>query len=282
MHRSKFYQWRERLGQETKHNGKIPKDFWVTEEEKEAVIQFFKDNAVEGYRSATYNMIDLDIAYMSCSSVYRIVSAAELIRQKKRPDSKKGTGFEQPLKVHDHWHTDISYIKLGKRFYFFFGVLDGCSRCLLHWEIRENMTEQDVELVLQRTIEKFPTVKPRLITDNGSQYTAHEFKKFIGIHGLTHVRTAVYYPQSNGKMERFHYTLKSEGIRPKCPLTVDDARRVVSKYVDYYNNKRLHSAIGFVTPMDKLNGMEEEIFTERKRKLELAKRKRLEEFAKSA
>lgn len=282
LNRSKFYQWKDRRGIETKHNGQIPRDFWVTEEEKTKVIEFYEENCTEGYRAATYNMIDKDVAYMSSSSVYRILSKAGIIRSKKQKESKKGTGFEQPVEVHEHWHTDISYIKLGKRFYFFFGVLDGCSRCLLHWEIRESMTERDVEIVIQRTIEKFPTVKPRLITDNGSQYTAYEFKRFIGIHGLTHVRTSVYYPQSNGKMERFHYTLKSEGVRPGCPVTVEDARTIVARYVDYYNNERLHSAIGFITPMSKLNGLEEEIFEERKRKLELARNKRLQEFEKSA
>lgn len=165
LHRSKFYQWRKRQGIENKHNGQIPRDFWVTEEEKGKVIDYYKTHCEEGYRAITYMMIDKDIVYMSSSTVYRILFSAGLMRSKKNPDSKKGNGFEQPLKVHEHWHTDISYIKIDKRFYFFFGVLDGCSRCLLHWEIREKMTELDVELVIQRAIEKYPDAKPRLITD---------------------------------------------------------------------------------------------------------------------
>ena len=281
IHRSKFYQWRERKGIETKHNGQVPRDFWITEEEKRAVIDFYRKNKSEGYCAATYMMIDQDIAYMSSSSVYRILANSGLIRTKNSNSSKKGSGFEQPLHIHEHWHTDISYLKIDKRFYFFFGVLDGCSRAILHWEIRENMTEQDVEVVLQRAVEKHPEAKPRLITDNGSQYTAQEFKKFVAQHGLTHVRTACYYPQSNGKMERFHHTLKSEGIKPSSPLNVDDARRITEKYVDYYNNERLHSAIVFVAPMDKLKGRDAAIFEERKEKLKTARKKRLEQFAKT-
>ena len=227
-------------------------------------------------------MIDEDIAYMSCSTVYRILKRNGIMRSRKSKDSKKGNGFEQPIVAHEHWHTDISYIKIGKRFYFFFGVLDGYSRCLLHWEIRESMTEHDVEMVMQRTIEKYPDAKPRLITDNGSQYTSHEFKVFIGMHGLTHVRTSPYYPQSNGKMERFHFTLKVEAVRPGVPLTVEDARNIVSQYVNFYNNIRLHSAIGFIAPMDKLEGRDQLILTERKEKLKRARNKRREEFAKSA
>lgn len=282
IHRSKFYQWKERYGIENKHNGQIPNEEWITDEEKEAVVKYYQDHPGEGYRAITYMMIDENVAFMSCSSVYRALKAAGVMRTKKRPESKKGNGFEQPLKVHEHWHTDISYIKIGKRFYFFIGVLDGCSRFLLHWEIREEMTEHDAEIVLQRAIEKYPDAKPRIITDNGSQYTSHEFKQFVGMHGLTHVRTSPYYPQSNGKIERFHFTLKLEGIRPGSPLTLDDARRVTEQYVDFYNNVRLHSAIGFIAPKVKLEGREEQIFNERKEKLKKAKRKRIEEFAKCA
>ena len=227
-------------------------------------------------------MIDENIAYMSSSTVYRILKKNGIMRSKKRKESKKGNGFVQPIVAHEHWHTDISYIKICKRFYFFFGVLDGYSRCLLHWEIRESMTEHDVEIVMQRAIEKYPDAKPRLITDNGSQYTSHEFKVFIGMHGLTHVRTSPYYPQSNGKMERFHFTLKSEAVRPGVPLTVENARSIVLQYVDFHNNVRLHSAIGFVAPMDKLEGRDHAILIERKEKIEGAKNKRIEEFAKSA
>lgn len=227
-------------------------------------------------------MIDEDVAYMSSSSVYRILKKNGIMRSKKRKDTKKGDGFEQPIVAHEHWHTDISYIKIKKQFYFFFGVLDGYSRCLLHWEIRESMTEHDVEMVMKRTIEKYPDARPRLITDNGSQYTSHEFKTFIGMHGLTHVRTSPYYPQSNGKMERFHFTLKSEAVRPGVPLTVESAREIVLEYVNFYNKVRLHSAIGFLAPIDKLEGRDHAILTERKEKLNAAKNKRLEEFAKRA
>jgi len=227
-------------------------------------------------------MIDEDVAFMSCSSVYRILVEAGLMRSKGAKKSLKGDGFEQPLKVNEHWHTDISYIKIAKRFYFFISVLDGCSRCLLHWEIREAMTEQDAEVVIKRALERYPSARPRLITDNGSQYTGHEFKQFIAIHGLTHVRTSPYYPQSNGKIERFHFTLKQGAIRPSALLTVEDARRAVAQYVDYYNNIRLHSAIGFIAPRDKLEGRDQEIINRRKEKIAMAKAKRLELFEKAS
>ncbi|MDD7983568.1 IS3 family transposase [Lentisphaera marina] len=282
LHPSKFYQWKIREGKDNQHNGKQPKDFWITEDEKRTVIEYYQSHHQEGYRAVTYMMIDEDIAYMSCSSVYRILSDVGLMRTKTTKKSSKGNGFEQPLQAHEHWHTDISYVKINKRFYFFIGVLDGYSRCLLHWEIRESMDEQDAEIVVKRSLEKFPEARPRIITDNGSQYTGQEFKKFIAIHGLTHVRTSPYYPQSNGKLERFHYTLKEGSIRPKVPLSVEDARRVVTQYVEYYNNTRLHSSIGFITPSDKLIGKDVSIIQERKRKLAEAKIRRLEFFAEAS
>ena len=282
LHPSKFYQWKKRRGKDNQHNGKQPKDFWITADERRAVIEYYQSHRQEGYRAVTYMMIDEDVAYMSSSSVYRILLDAGLMRTKATKKSSKGNGFDQPLQPHEHWHTDISYVKINKRFYFFIGVLDGYSRCLLHWEIRESMNEQDTEIVVKRSLEKFPEVRPRIITDNGSQYTGQEFKKFIAYHGLTHVRTSPYYPQSNGKLERFHFTLKNGSIRPLTPLSVEDARRVVTQYVDYYNNTRLHSSIGFITPKDKLNGNDVSIIQERRRKLAEAKIRRLEFFAEAS
>ena len=91
---------------------------------------------------------------------------------------------------------------------------------------------------------------------------------------MTHVRTSPYYPQSNGKLERWHKSLKSECIRPGTPLTPEDARRLIQQYVDRYNTVRLHSAIGFITPADMLAGRQAEIHAARDRKLEEARQQR--------
>jgi transposase InsO family protein len=138
------------------------------------------------------------------------------------------------------------------------------------------MTEADVEQIIQRARERFPGVTPRIISDNGPQFVARDFKEFIRLCSMTHVRTSPYYPQSNGKIERWHRILKEECIRPGTPLTLEDARRIVGKFVEYYNTVRLHSAIGYVTPKDKLEGREKEIFDARDRKLETARERRKE------
>ena len=99
--------------------------------------------------------------------------------------------------------------------------------------------------------EKYPEAKPRLISDNGPQFIARDLKQFVCLSGMDHVRTSPYYPQSNGKIERWHGTLKAEAVRPKTPLCLEDARRVVGTFVEEYNTTRLHSAIGYVTPHDR-------------------------------
>ncbi len=131
-----------------------------------------------------------------------------------------------------------------------------------------------METILQRAREKFPGETPRIISDNGPQFIAKDFKQFIRICGMTHVRTSPYYPQSNGKLERYHRTIKGECIRPGTPLSLEDARRMVGKYVEHYNQVRLHSAIGYIAPADKLAGRETEIFAERDRKLDQARQSR--------
>lgn len=133
------------------------------------------------------------------------------------------------------------------------------------------MTEADVEIVLQRARERFPEAKPRIITDNGSAFIARDFKIFLREAGMTHVKTSPYYPQSNGKIERFHKTLKSAALRRFQPQDPDEARRVVEDFVHHYNHGRLHSAIGYITPADMLAGRQQQIWDERDRRLELAR-----------
>jgi transposase InsO family protein len=229
---------------------------------------------LEGYRRLTFMMIDADVVYVSPSSVYRVLSAHGLLRRWNPGPSKKGQGFRQPLKPHEHWHVDVCYINICGTFYYLCSVLDGSSRYVVHWEIRTRMTEADVEIILQRAREKHPDENPRIITDNGPQFIAKDFKEFIRICGMTHVRTSPHYPQSNGKLERWHKSLKVECIRPKTPLSLEEGRRLVAKYVDHYNNVRLHSAIGYVAPKDKLEGREQEIFAERDRKIAQARDER--------
>lgn len=205
-------------------------------------------------------MLDQDIVAVSPATVYRVLSAAGRLDRWNRKPSRKGTGFEQPDGPHRHWHVDIAYINVASTFYYLCSILDGYSRAIIHWDIREAMIERDVECILQRARELHPGARPRVVTDNGPQFIARDFKEFIRIAGMTHVRISPGYPQSNGKIERWHKTFKSDALRPAAPSTVDEARRVTAGFVEHYNARRLHSAIGYIAPNDKLAGRETDIF----------------------
>lgn len=271
---SKFYQWRERYGQANEHNGLVPRDWWLTAEEQQAILAYHDRHPLEGYRRLAFMMLDDDVVAASPSTVYRVLKKAGRLDRRSSAPSKKGTGFVQPLQAHQHWHIDVSYINLAGTFYFLCSVLDGFSRYIVHWELRETMKEQEVETIVQRALEKFPGEKPRIISDNGPQFIARDFKEFIRVTGMTHVRTSPYYPQSNGKLERWHGSLKQECIRPACPADVEEARRRIAAFVDHYNHARLHSALAYITPADKLHGLGDVIFAERDRKLEEARDQR--------
>ena len=108
---------------------------------------------------------------------------------------------------------------------------------------------------------------------------AKEFKEFIRLWQTSHVLTSPHYPQSNGKLERWHRTLKEQALRPKTPLSLEQARQVVAEFVEHYNTVRLHSAIGYVTPQAKLEGRAEQIWKDRDTKLEAARERRREKRA---
>ena len=271
---SKFYAWKQRYGRVNEHNAWIPRDHWLEEWEKRAVIDFYQAHPDDGYRRVTYMLMDADIVAVSPSSVYRVLSQAGVLRRWEPKASKKGTGFVQPLAAHAHWHIDVSYLNLSGTFYYLCSLLDGYSRYIVHHEIRERMTERDVEIIVQRALEAFPEARPRVISDNGPQFIAHDFKAFLRLKGMDHVRTSPYYPQSNGKLERWHKSLKRECIRPQTPLNLDEAKRLVAAYVADYNHRRLHSAIGYVTPADQLAGKAPEILANRERKLAQARQQR--------
>ena len=271
---SKFHDWKHRYGQANEHNALVPRDWWLEDWEKQAILDYHDRHPLDGYRRLAFMMLDDDVVAVSPSSVYRVLKTAGRLDRRSFAPSKKGTGFVQPDGPHRHWHVDVSYVNLGGTFYYLCSLLDGYSRYIVHWELRETMQERDVETIVQRALEKFPGETPRIISDNGPQFIARDFKEFIRLTGMTHVRTSPYYPQSNGKLERWHGSLKRECIRPACPADVGDARRRVAGYVEHYNHQRLHSALGYVAPADKLNGLEQVIHDERDRKLEAARARR--------
>lgn len=267
---STFHDWQRRLGQPNKHNSATPREFWLLDWERAAILDAHARRPGEGYRRLCYAMLDAGEVAVSPASVYRVLAEAGRLKRWHDTPSSKGTGFSQPTLAHQHWHIDVSYLNICGTFYYLCSILDGYSRAIIHWSIAESMREDQIELIVQRGLEKYPGVCPRIISDNGPQFVANDFKLFIRLVGLTHVRTSPYYPQSNGKKERWFKTLKSEAIRRRTPLSLADAQAVVAEFVDYYNDERLHSAIGYITPKAMLDGRALAIAAERRTKLQVA------------
>jgi transposase InsO family protein len=212
---SKFYTWRKRYGKVNEHHAQVPRDHWLEEWEKQAIVAYERQHPLEGYRRLTYMMLDDDVVAVSPPTTYRVLKAAGQIAHGPPPNPRKGKGFHQPSGPHHHWHIDISYLNICGTFYYLCSVLDGYSRFIVHWEIRERMTEREAEIVVQRAREKFPGETPRLISDNGPQFIAKEFKEFLRLAGMTHARISPGYPQSKDSVAYYTSFVLSERTLPK-------------------------------------------------------------------
>lgn len=274
---SKYYSWIDRQEKPNNHNGIIPKRHWILDWEREAIINYAGLHSGEGYRRLTYMMLDDNIVAVSPSTTYRVLKSVGLLsRWNKVKHTAKGNGFDQPTIPHQHWHTDIKYVNFRGTFLFLISVIDGYSRYIVHHELRMNMQEYDVQITIQRALEKYPSIKPRLITDNGSQFISKDFAEYLRFAGLQHIRTSISYPQANGKIERYHRTIHEECLANKSMINLDDAREQVAEYVDYYNTKRLHSSLYYLTPDDFLNNRITEKLEARNTRLQMAKKARYE------
>jgi putative transposase len=219
----------------------------------------------------------IDENRFACSptTVYRVLSEAGLLSKWQGKGTKtKGSGFKQPLVAHQEWHTDIKFINFKGTFLFFISVMDGYSLYIVHHELRHTMNVNDVEIVIQRALEKYTDKTPKIISDNGSQYISRDFQMFLKETGLRHVRTSPSYPQSNGKIERFHRSLEEECVRNASMINIKDARNQLIAYVDHYNNMRLHSALNYLRPIDYLENDIDELLKIRQYKMDKAAEER--------
>lgn len=269
---STYYRWREKesLGQlednyTTPFNYDAPLD-----KEIEAVISYALDNPKEGYRRLSYMMTDADVAYLSESAVYRILADRELLCRWKKQAKSKGVYDFKPTAPHQQWHTDLMYLWVAGRWYFFIGVLDAFSRMIVHWALLETASAADVRACVQSALKKHPTARPRIVTDNGVQFTSREFKKLVKEFSMKEIKIRIKHPQSNGKIERFHRSLREEALGEKELKNKYTAIDIIDSWVGYYNYERLHAGINYLRPIDYYNGSHAKRLKERKEKLDMA------------
>ena len=168
-------------------------------------------------------MVDADIAYVSPGTVYNVLKRGGLMKKWAEGAEEKKKGFEQPEAVHEQWHTDYSYIRVCGVFYYFISVMDGYSRKILSWMLCHTMEGLWAEIAVAQTMELYPA--PRLITDNGSQFISKDFQELTRLLEIEHTFTSPSHPQSNGKLERFHRTLKKASIQERRHILVMKMQR---------------------------------------------------------
>jgi transposase InsO family protein len=263
-----WQEWETRKDVETKHNNNIPKSNQLTPQEISAIIKYCRENPLKGYRMLCWEMVDKNVAFVSCSSVYNVIKRYNLGKKWAEAEEMKKKGFDQPKAVHEQWHIDFSYIRIAGAFYYFLGLLDGYSRKMLTWKLCQNMEGVNAEILVMEAKEQYPeAVNPRIISDNGSQFISKDFEELLLLLEFGHTCTSANHPQSNGKLERFNRTLKTEHVRRSAYVNYHDASVRMAQWIEYYNSQRLHSAIWYITPNDVFNNRTEERLAERKEKL---------------
>ncbi len=245
-------------------------------EEIQAVIAYRRDHPDIGYRKLAWQMVDENVACLSETAVYNVLSEHGMLHGWARAnvDPAEKEYRHKPKYPHQHWHTDIAYIKIQGIFYFLIMVLDGYSRMLLGWELMTDMLGSSVEVFIQKVKEKYPHVKPKLIHDNGSQFISLDFVRLVQTLEIQQVRTRRNHPQTNGKIERMNGTTKNEAIRPAAPSSYQEAIEILKNWEFQYNYQRLHAGISYLRPADMFFGRGNQILNERVQKLEIARSNR--------
>jgi len=230
-------------------------------EEKDAIIKHALITE-HRHRKLAYELRRKNIVSVSPSSVYRVLKDADLIanyRPPKKPLKKNEIKADGPNQV---WRTDITFIPLTIGYGYLISVMDSYSRYIVNAELLPSMTTRDIKKVIDTAMAKASLIntknKPVLVSDNGTQLVSKSFKKFLKNLGVKHVRTAYRHPESNGRMEVFHKTLKYEHVylREIYPNLLI-ARQDIMSFIYKYNHERLHQGIGFVTPYECYTGQDE-------------------------
>ena len=246
-------------------------------EEREAVIRYALDYPNPRHRELAWKMVDDDVAYLSASTVYRILRDQGLVptwppRRKKRHREES----EKAQRPDERWQSDIRYVHIGGRRYYLVLFIDEYSRYVVHQELMCWLDGDTLSLEAQRAIETLASGRtPVIQTDNGSGYISQEFKKVLTESGIGHVRITPHCPEENGLVERAHRTLAD--LLDEVDLNdLDHARQVIGAIVRWYNEERLHSALHFLRPVDYYRGDPNCLFEERRRKLAEARHRRRE------
>ncbi|NQW23993.1 MAG: DDE-type integrase/transposase/recombinase [SAR202 cluster bacterium] len=270
--KSTYYRWRarERQGKQncSVQSTRIP---WnrLGPPEEAAVLSVARESPEWSSRQLATWITDHQSLSVGESTVYRLLKREGLV---KPPEMKLLAGKEYQRKTtgpYRMWATNASYFRVtGWGYYYMVTVMDDYSRSILAWKLQRDMTADSLIEVVQLAIDvtgmtEVPLEdRTRLLSDNGSGYVSRAFRDYLGLVGIRHILAAPYHPQTNGKLEHYHQSIKQEVNQ--VPYEVpSDLEVAIAGFVDYYNHRRYHKALGNVTPDDVLHGRREGILIKR-------------------
>jgi transposase InsO family protein len=245
--------------------------FEALPEEKEAVVRYALAHPEIRHRELSWRMIDEDVAYLSASTVYRILRAEELMCRQRGRVKRYREEIEKASCADEIWATDVMYLKVGEVPYYLVTFIDEYSRYLVHWELLTNMDGHSITLPVGADGQL--SVTPIIRSDNGSGYISGEFAGLLSHHRLTHQRIRPHCPEENGIQERFNRTFR-EGLEEHDLAGRYETQEVIGKLIAHYNEVRLHSSLEFQTPATWYRGNPSQVTQARRVKLSQARHRR--------
>ena len=275
--RSSYYRWYRKYTEEgfegLSNRKSNPRRIWnkIPDEEKEKVVAIALELPDQSPRQLAWHITDKYGYYISESSVYRILKQYDLIPSPAYIVMSASDKFKNPTRrINELWQTDFTYFKiLGWGWYYMGSILDDYSRYIISWKLFTSMSASDVKELLDMAVEKTDIArvsvrhKPRLLSDNGPCYLSGELQKYLESKEISHTRGAPYHPMTQGKIERFHRSMKNE-VKLNNYYFPDDLKAEIDRFVEYYNNDRYHESLNNVTPADVYFGRKNDIEIKRK------------------
>jgi putative transposase len=274
--RSTFYRWYNRY-LEAGYDGlqdrsSQPKQFWnrIPDTVREQVVQIALERPELSPRELAWHITDMEGYFISESSTYRILKAGDLVTSPVFQVVSANERFEQPTtQVNELWQIDFTQLKVVNwGWYYLCTVLDDFSRYILAWRLAPTMTSDDVKATLDRAVAQTGVThikiehRPRLLSDNGAAFVSDELAKYLAKYHLAHVRGAPYHPQTQGKIERYHRSMKSI-VKLENFYFPWELEQAIASFVAYYNHRRYHESLDNLTPADVFSGRTEEVQTRR-------------------
>jgi transposase InsO family protein len=265
--KSSYYRWRR--GQP---DSRSRKRSWnrITPEEESKILTVARESPELSSRQLSAWITDNAGFAVSESTVYRLLRREGLV---KRLEVQLMAGKEYHTKTtrpHQMWATDASYFRVvGWGYYYLVTVMDDYSRYILAWKLQKDMSANSLIEVIQEAVDATGMTdvpiedRTRLLSDNGAGYVSRTFRDYLHLVGIHHILAAPFHPQTNGKLERYHRSIKREVNQVPYELP-GQLERAIADFVDYYNYRRYHKALGNVTPADVLYGRREQILQRRK------------------